>query len=76
MVSSYVLDPERPDSFGDVAVRSRGLVLVLQYYPGGNVSALLQREGHLPEALAKLYTAEACHAFRDEKEGDETREGE
>ncbi|CAK9023729.1 Protein kinase 2 (PK2) [Durusdinium trenchii] len=41
----------------------RGLVLVLQYYPGGNVSALLQREGHLPEALAKLYTAEVLLAI-------------
>lgn len=39
------------------------LVLVLQYYPGGNVSALLQREGHLPEALAKLYTAEVLLAI-------------
>eukprot|EP00438_Fugacium_kawagutii_P004937 Skav200623 [mRNA] locus=scaffold2029:98474:100030:+ [translate_table: standard] len=38
---------------------AEGLVLVLQYCPGGNLSSLLQREGHLPEAMAKLYTAEA-----------------
>ena len=37
----------------------QGLVLVLQYCPGGNLSNLLQREGQLPEALARLYTAEA-----------------
>ena len=41
----------------------KGLVLVLQYCPGGNLSALLQREGHLPEALSKLYTAEAREDF-------------
>ena len=41
----------------------KGLVLVLQYCPGGNLSALLQREGHLPEALSKLYTAEADMSF-------------
>lgn len=39
------------------------LVLVLQYCPGGNLSALLQREGHLPEALSKLYTAEVLLAL-------------
>ena len=41
----------------------KGLVLVLQYCPGGNLSALLQREGHLPEVLSKLYTAEATEEF-------------
>lgn len=39
------------------------LVLVLQYCPGGNLSALLQREGHLPEVLSKLYTAEVLLAL-------------
>lgn len=29
------------------------LVLILQYCPGGNLSSLLQREGHLPEPVAK-----------------------
>jgi len=39
------------------------LVLVLQYCPGGNLSNLLQREGQLPEALARLYTAEVLLAL-------------
>lgn len=39
------------------------LVLVLQFCPGGNLSNLITREGCLPEALAKLYTAEVFLAI-------------
>eukprot|EP00930_Biecheleria_cincta_P057611 TRINITY_DN43511_c0_g1_i1.p1 TRINITY_DN43511_c0_g1~~TRINITY_DN43511_c0_g1_i1.p1 ORF type:complete len:814 (-),score=123.26 TRINITY_DN43511_c0_g1_i1:15-2423(-) len=39
------------------------LVLVLQYCPGGNLSALLRREGTLPEAVVRLYMAEVLLAL-------------
>jgi len=39
------------------------LVLVLQYCPGGNLSMLLQREGALPEVVARLYCAEVLLAL-------------
>jgi len=39
------------------------LVMVLQYCPGGNLSALIRQEGSLPEAVARLYMAEVLLAL-------------
>merc|ERR1712054_10233 len=39
------------------------LVLVLEFCPGGNLQALIEREKRLPESLAQLYTAEILLAL-------------
>mmetsp|Transcript_4278 Transcript_4278/g.6993 ORF Transcript_4278/g.6993 Transcript_4278/m.6993 type:complete len:737 (-) Transcript_4278:41-2251(-) len=39
------------------------LVLVLKFYPGGNMQELLEKEKRLPESVARLYAAELLLAL-------------
>ena len=41
------------------------LFLVMDYYPGGNLSECLEREGRLPESRAKLYIAEIILSIQE-----------